>query len=969
MKPILFLLCTAALSWAANETAGQKPMELKDVLGWKRIQSPIVSPDGQWLAYQLAPNEGDSEVIIRSVKDGKDSKFPVGEVPAPAFNFAGPSAAAAANLAFSEDSKYVAFTVFASQKEAKRLKKDKKPAINKVTLLELATGKKTEFERTRQFAFNGKRGGWFAVLRTPAEGQKWQGADLLLTELATGNELNIGNASEFAFDKKGDWLAFAIDAQDMAGNGVQLRNMATGAVMPLDSAKAVYKSLAWTEAGDGLAVLRGIEDKGFEDKLYSAVGFTSLQAAPVKTVFDPKADKGFPAGMTISPNRPPMWTKDLSALVFGIHEVKAKKKGAEKPGDEAAAKAPDPPKPPMPAGDDKERADLVLWHWLDKRLQPQQQVQEQMDKNFSYVSIYRAAEKKFIRLADDSLRQVAVPEPHVWAIGTDVTKYELQGSLNGQRFADIYAIDLKTGEKKMLLEKSRYYYGPSPDGGKIAYYDDGHYFIKDLSSGEERNVTKAITSTVFWDQEDDHNVPKPPARFLGWSKDSNAILLSDNWDLWAAHWSGKPVNLTVNGKKDKIRYRNRFRLDPEEKGIDLQAALYVSSYGEWTKKSGVSRIDPGSKAPKQLLWDDAMFAQMIKAKDADAFFYTRETGAEYPDLYIAASAALDGGKKLTDANPQQKEKQWSAGVKLVDYTSAKGDKLQGALFLPANYEPGKKYPTIVYIYEKLSQGANAYAQPASNGFNKSVYTSNGYAVLMPDIVYKLNDPGMSAVWCILPALEAAIATGVVDRGHVGLHGHSWGGYQTAFMVTQTDAFKAAIAGAPLTDMISMYSSIYWNTGSANQPIFESSQGRFTSSYLDNMEAYVRNSPIFHAMKVKTPLVILHNDKDGAVDFTQGIEYYNTPRRLQKPVIMLQYKGENHGLRVPANQKDYTMRMKEFFDHHLKGAPAPKWMEEGVPLLKVKEHLDERDPSPESTPAAKPPVTATEPAAPAQQQQR
>ncbi|BDC49476.1 acylaminoacyl-peptidase [Bryobacterales bacterium F-183] len=947
--------CAMVCFAAANETAasGPKPIELKDILGWKRIQSPVVSPDGQWMAYVLAPNEGDSDVIVRNVKDAKDSKYAVGEVPAGAGGFGHVMGNNTPNLAFSEDSKFVAFTVYPAAKEAKRLKKDRKPLVNKVLLVELATGKKTEFERTRRFAFNGKRGGWLAVLRTPAEGQKWQGSDMLLTELATGDQLNIGNTGDFAFDKSGDWLAFAIDAQDMVGNGVQLRNMATGAVMPLDSAKATYKSLNWTETGNGLTVLRGVEDKAFEDKLYTAIGFTSINGtAPVKTVFDPKKESSFPAGMTVSPNRPAAWTKDLSALVFGIHEVKAKKKDAkDEKKDDSAAAAPAParPAPPTPA-DDKERADLVLWHWLDKRLQPQQQVQEQMDKNFSYTSIYRVAEKKFLRLADEALRQVTIPEPHVWGIGTDISKYELQGSLNGQRYSDIYSVNLATGERKLLLEKNRYYYGASPDGRKIAYYDDGHYFIKDIASGETRNVTKAVTATVFWNQEDDHNISKPPTQFLGWTKDSAAILLSDNWDMWTAPWNSKPANLTINGKKDKIRYRSRFRLDPEEKGVDFSAPVYIGMYGEWTKKGGIARLDPGAKAPKQLLWDDALFNTLVKAKNADTYFYTRETGTEYPNFLLASNASLEAGTKVTDANPQQKEKAWSTGVKLIDYTSAKGDKLQGALFLPANYEPGKKYPTIVYIYEKLSQGANAYAQPSSNGFNKSVYTSNGYAVFMPDITYKLNDPGMSAVWCILPGLDAAIATGVVDAEKVGLHGHSWGGYQTAFMVTQTDKFKAAIAGAPLTDMISMYSSIYWNTGSANQPIFESSQGRFTSSYLDNLEAYVRNSPIFHAMKVKTPLVILHNDKDGAVDFTQGIEYYNTLRRLQKQVIMLQYKGENHGLRVPANQKDYTVRMKEFFDHHLKGAAAPGWMKEGVPHLKVKEHLDERDPAPAAVPA-------------------
>ena len=228
---------------------------------------------------------------------------------------------------------------------------------------------------------------------------------------------------------------------------------------------------------------------------------------------------------------------------------------------------------------------------------------------------------------------------------------------------------------------------------------------------------------------------------------------------------------------------------------------------------------------------------------------------------------------------------------LVDYTSDKGDKLQAALFLPAGYEKGKKYPTIVYIYEKLSQGLNRFTAPTANGFNPSVYTSNGYAVLMPDITYTINDPGMSAVWCVVPAVKAAIATGIVDaRARSGLQGHSWGGYQTSFLVTQTNVFEAAVAGAPLTNMISMYSLIYRNTGGGNMAIFESSQGRFRGGYWDNWEAYVRNSPVFFAKNVKTPLIILHNDKDGAVDFTQGVKYYNTLRRMGKNVVMLEYVG-------------------------------------------------------------------------------
>jgi dipeptidyl aminopeptidase/acylaminoacyl peptidase len=280
-------------------------------------------------------------------------------------------------------------------------------------------------------------------------------------------------------------------------------------------------------------------------------------------------------------------------------------------------------------------------------------------------------------------------------------------------------------------------------------------------------------------------------------------------------------------------------------------------------------------------------------------------------------------------------------VRLVDYTSDKGAKLQAALYLPANYEPGKSYPTIVYIYEKLSDQANHYPEPTFNGFNTAFYTSNGYAVLTPDIVYKVDDPGMSAVWCVLPALKAAAATGVVDAKRVGLHGGSWGGYQTAFLITQTNAFHAAFARAPLTDMIAMYNAIYWNTGSANQPIFESSQGRFTSGPWDDMDAYVRNSPVYHAKDVNTPFVMMHNDKDGAVDFTQGIEYFNTLRRLGKQVAMLSYKGENHSLRKPENMKDYTVRMKEFFDYELLDRQPPTWWTDGVPVLKLKDELDGR----------------------------
>lgn len=954
-----------------NQAAAKapRPLEFKDALGWKRVSSPTISNDGQWFAHKLVPGEGDSEVVLRRNSDGKEWRFPVGE--SQGFG-GGPGGAFSAfsDVAFSDDGKWFAFTVSPTFRDGKRLRRERRPLQNKLTLIELATEKKVEIEKVRRFAFSGENSAWIALHKygadTPAmppaaaagaalggatPPERATGSDLILHELSTGNQLNVGNVADFAFDKKGAWLAWTIDANEKSGNGIQVRNMTTGAVLPLDSDKAVYRGLNWTEKGEGLAAVKGVEDKGFEDKLYSVVAFNFTSGTPQKVVFNPKDDKEFPAGLTISPNRSPAWTEDMSAVLFGLHEVKKKKPGAT-PNEGQAAPNGAPNAAAMAARrnqDEPETPALVLWHWQDKRLQSQQQVEEPRDKNFSYLATYRVAEKKFIRLADETLRTVNAAPKQQYGIGLDTRDYEMMSNLDGRRYQDVYVVDLKTGARRLALKKNRNAFGASPDGTQMLFYDDGHFFTYDLASGQPTNLTAKVPST-FWNEEDDHNVVKPPRFPLGWTKDSKAVLLSDGWDIWNIPTrGGNAVNLTVNGKKEKIRYQGRYNLDPEEKGIDLTQPMYLRAYGEWTKKAGIARLDNGKPGAKMLMWDDASYGALMKAKKAESYLYSRDTFNESPTYYLA-DASLSNGQKLTNANPQQKDFFWSSGSKLVDYTSAKGDKLQGALYLPANYQPGKRYPTIVYIYEKRSQSLNGYVAPTFQGFNKSFYTSNGYAVFEPDITYKINDPGMSAVWCILPGLQAAIATGVVDKDKVALHGHSWGGYQTAFMVTQSDAFKAAIAGAPLTDMISMYNLIYWNSGGGNMAIFESSQGRFTTSPVDNPEAYIRNSPVFHAKNVKTPLIILHNDKDGAVDFTQGIEYFNQLRRLQKPVVMLQYKGENHGLRVPANMRDYAVRMKEFFDHHLMGKPAPKWWMDGVPHLKLKEHLEERaKPEPDVTP--------------------
>lgn len=910
-----------------------RPIGIQDIMDWKRIMGATLSRDGSWFAYRISPTEGNSELVVRSTADDTEHRFPVGE--------------GGGAIAFSADSRWLAFTITPTKEESERARAQRRPVRSKAGLLELASGEMTEIPDIRSFAFAGERGGWIALSRFAAaaaggaagagasggaEGDRPRGTDLLLHELATGTRLNLGNVAEYKFDETGRWLAWVVDADGKAGNGIQLRDMETGVIHALESEEARYSHLAWADRKDALVVLKAVEDKAYEAPLHSIVGWKDFgnRGGPARTAYDPHQDESFPAGMTISPNRPPEWREALDGILFGIHEVKAK---AAEGNDDA------PSRPDTLTSD--ERADLVLWHWQDPRLQAMQQVQERWDKDFSYLAAYWLDVQRFVRLADDEVRSVSPAASGHWALGFDQRPYELDGNLDGRRLRDAYAVDMRTGDRTLILEGARWAYDLSPTGSHFLYYEDGQFHTYEMATGRRHTITREVP-TSFVNTESDLNVTDPPIAPRGWSRDGRYVILHDNWDLWRVSvQADQGLNLTVNGKVDGIRYRALIQPDPENRpGLDLAAPMFILPYGEWTKKSGIGRLTRGRPGVDMLFWEDAQFGRPERARDAEVYVFTRSTLQDYPNYHVT-DASFGSPRQITDAFPEQSRFLWSSGSILLDYESEKGDRLQGALTLPANHQEGESYPTVVYIYERLSQGLNSYTFPSANGFNKSVYTSQGYAVLMPDITYQVNDPGMSAVWSVLPALEAAIATGVVDRERVGIQGHSWGGYQTSFLITQTDAFAAAVAGAPLTNMISMYSAMYWNTGSANQPIFESSQGRFTGGYWDVMEAYTRNSPVYFAQQVSTPLLLLHNDKDGAVDFTQGIEYYNTLRRLKKPVVMLQYKGENHGLAKRANQKDYTVRMLEFFDHYLKGNPAPGWWIDGVPHLKMEEHLKER----------------------------
>ena len=960
-----------------------RPITWKDVPGWKSLapMGAVLSPDGKWAAYAIVPVDGDGDLFLQKLGDTTLKKYPIGGSTFP-------------SMQFSDDGKWFAFKESAKSKDMKAAAKPGgKQVFDKLIVLDLVSDKKTEYEKVASYEFNGEAvthlGLGMSKERasgSTAGGPGPKGGDFLLLELSSGKSQNMGNVSEFKFNKAGNWLALTIDAANQAGNGIQLYNIAGKQTTIIESDKASYQSINWTEAGDAFAVLKMVKDEKYKQEHGKVVGVKNLGANPAVVVYDPKKDSlSFPKGKTISPNRSPLWTEDLTRLLFGIHEQELAKKEPEKKEDATApnkdslqkaeldklaklkadtsiksvadmqkAIAKLDPKTPPAEKIDTVKPDMTIWHWKDKRLQARQQVLQQQDKNFFYWGMYDTRSQKMVQLNDSSVRSLSPMPKHQFALATDNSLYELDGNLDGQTYQDVFLVDLNTGKAEKVFEKLYLpsfasYPRSSPDGKKWIYGKDGHFYIYDIASKTHTNITSGVP-TSFVNTEDDHNVVKPLTSVVDWSSDSRYILIRDLWDIWQVPVSGKEaaVNLTQNGRQTGIRYQTRFVLDFEEKGIDLTKPMYVRMYGERTKKSGIGLIQASAKGGikpgvQPLVWEDASVGRLSKAEKADVFVFSRETFTKPPEFFTSSNTSLSDAKQVTKNAPDAAKYTWSKGTRLVNYVSDKGDSLQGALFLPANYEEGKKYPTLVYYYEKLSQTLHNWSNPgfSGTGWNPNLYTSNGYAVFIPDIVYTMDDPGMSAVWCVLPAVKEAIKTGVIDPDKIGVHGHSWGGYQTAFLITQTNMFKAAAAGAPLTNMVSMYDLIYWNSGSGNMSIFEASQGRFKGAPWENWDSYLRNSPVYHVKKVTTPLLMLHNDKDGAVDFTQGIEYYNALRRLKKPVVMMQYKGENHGLGNLENRKDYSVRMMEFFDYHLKGSAAPDWWAEGVDHLKLSEHLDKR----------------------------
>jgi dipeptidyl aminopeptidase/acylaminoacyl peptidase len=958
------LLCSALLVVVGSGLAlnAQAPATAKRPLSydvydyWQSIQGTTLSRDGEWLAYALTSQGADGELIVRNLKTGTEFKHPRGT-----------------NPAFTPDGKFVIFTIVQTKAEEERQRKEQQrnqrgnrgggragasgeegedgantQPRNTGGIMALPGGQVTTIERINSFSFpeesstlvafyrgtragaagggRGGRGGGRQGAPPAAAGRgqgrgegngegngrqrrKQPGADLIVRNLTTGQDVTIPLVSDYAWNTDGSWLAYGVSSTKPEEDGAFVRQMSDGSLKTLHSGKGNYKSFDFDKAGKQLAFL---SDQAEYDKPvapYRLYYWKPGDTAAAELVS--ASTKGMTQGMVVSDQAAPRFSDDGQRLFLGT--------------------AP-PPQPPA-ADDAPQPTQVDIWNWQDPQLQPMQRVRAQQERNRTYRALVHLADKRFVQLATLDFPTINAGDDAVRAIGTNDLPYQKEMSWD-TTYSDVALVDLKTGQRQKVLEHWRGAPTMSPGGKYLLYFDEdkADWFTYRVSDGAKVNLTEKLNIN-FW--REDHDTPNLPPAYgvAGWTPNDQAVLLYDKYDIWEIHPDGTGARMVTGGEGRKQQIVFRYRsMDPDEKAIPTDKPLLLAANDDRTEANGFYRIgftNPSSL--EKVIMLDKSFGALTKAKNADRVVFTLARFEEFPDLWVS-DTSFKNMQKVSDANPQQAEYVWGKS-ELMQYRNADGKMLRAILTKPDNFDPSKKYPMMVYIYEELSEGLHTYRAPApGTSISITRYVSNGYVVLQPDIVYETGYPGESAEKCVIPAVETVLAMGFIDPKRIGIQGHSWGGFQITHLITRTNIFAAVEAGASVSNMVSAYGGIRWGTGMSRAFQYEKTQSRIGAPPWDAPLQFIENSPIFWVEKVHTPYLTIHNDEDDAVPWYQGIEFFSAMRRLGKEAYMFVYNGEPHGLRNRDNMKHWTVHMDEFFDHFLLGKPTPDWMTKGVPYL-------------------------------------
>lgn len=898
-------------------SAQKRPMTWEDMMHFRAVEEVQLSDDGSFVAFSAVPDRGDSEAIVVST-DGR-TRYTIERGRAPQIT---------------PDGRWVATRVEPLFMEAERAKNGKDQPKPGLELLDTQTGESRSFERVESFAFSSD-GSWLALLRhadadttgadttaadtTASNGNgsstDWKGAPLVLLDLSSGVEHQVNDIGKFAWASQSPRLALTIQGPDSLSTELRLADLSTGGphMRTLHAEPgSEYDNLTWTGEHAGserLSFLTRVKPEKGVDAAATAYLWSDDSLSDVDLAAE------VPEGWIVPLSGSLSFSRDGERLFVGARPQHEPDADDDESADTTGASL-------FVADSILTDATVDVWHVDDPRIMTQQRQVWNSERNATFPTVYHIGERRAVKVGDPERQPLGTPDNPRTLLATNPNPYYPFVTWEGF-FSDVYAIDLRTGEEELVARRLSGRPFLSPDGRYVVYYESGQWHAYDTGSDTSRNLTDGL-DVSFADE--DHDAPSEPSGYGigGWVED-DAVLIYDKFDVWQIPLSGGTAQRLTDGRREQRRFRV-IQTDRDQEFFAADEELLLSSYHDRDKNYGFYRGRVGGSGTERLLEEDRRFNFLSMADEAPVIIYTREGFDEFPDLW-ATDMSFRQTEKLTDVNPQMAEFKWGTS-ELVEWTNTDGVPLQGVVIKPEDYDPTRRYPVIVYYYELFSQRLHEFNRPQINHRPSfPLYVGEDYVLFLPDVVFEVGQPGFSAVKSLVPGVQRLVDLGIADPERIGLHGHSWSGYQTAFVVTETDIFNTAIAGAPVSNMTSAYSGIRWGSGMARQFQYEMQQSRLGRSMWEARDLYIENSPVFFADRINTPLLIIHGDDDGAVPWYQSIELYLAMRRLGKEAVFLQYRGEDHHPAAYPNKLDWAMRMKEWFDHYLKGETA-EWIEEG-----------------------------------------